>query len=141
VTFKADTQGLIGVVGFAQTFLFQKKSNGELSTGDTMYVSRPALHMLCQSIKVNNHYSEIFEVEYAPGNEHASGKKRVITKAFAAFGDMVCIPSSNSITRTSVAKGRVQKRSPKSHSVEARKVRSTPSKATMKKHRNIRNAK
>jgi len=37
VNFKADPQGLIGVVGFAQTFLFQNRSNGQLSTGDTMY--------------------------------------------------------------------------------------------------------
>lgn len=37
VTFKADPEGIVGVVGFAQTFLFEKKSDGQLSTGDTVY--------------------------------------------------------------------------------------------------------
>jgi hypothetical protein len=36
VNFKADSTGLVGVVGFAQTFLFKKKSDGQLSTGDVM---------------------------------------------------------------------------------------------------------
>jgi hypothetical protein len=39
VNLKTDTQGLVGVVGFSQTFLFEEKSSGQLSTGDTMYVS------------------------------------------------------------------------------------------------------
>ena len=38
MTFKADPQNLVGVVGFAQSFLFERKSDGELSTGDTMFV-------------------------------------------------------------------------------------------------------
>jgi len=114
VTFKADPQGLVGVVGFAQSFLFERKSDGQLSTGDTI---------------------EIFEVDFAPRNGHTSGKKRVITKAFAAFGDMNPISNPISMARTPMARGRVRKTSSRSHPAEARNARPTASKAITKKHR------
>ena len=94
--------------------------------------------MLFESIKLTKFHSEIFEVAFVPGSEHSSNKKRVITKAFAAFGHMKPIPNSHSATPTSRAKGRVQKRSPGLQSVEARKSRSTASKVIMKQHREAR---
>jgi hypothetical protein len=39
VTFKADSEGLGRIVGFASTFLFEQKINGQMSAGDTVWAS------------------------------------------------------------------------------------------------------
>jgi hypothetical protein len=141
VTFKADPEGTVGVVGFAQTFLFEKKSDGQLSTGDTVYVLSQMINCRCPYKKLMNVYREIFEVAFVPEKENAPGRKRMITKAFAAFGDMTPISASHTVVRTSKTKGRVEDKPRSVYSIATHKTRAAAPRGITKKRATTKNRK
>ena len=122
-------------MGFAQTFLFEKKSDGQLSTGDTVYVLVLLPNLAAN--KVDRSIREIFEVAFPPGQESDSKRKRMITKAFAAFGEMTPLSASGTAGRKSKAKGRPKNIS--RHSTV--KTRSSAPKGITKMYTPIRNRK
>jgi hypothetical protein len=141
VAFKADPEGVVGVVGFAQTFLFEKKSDGQLSTGDTVYVLSQMIDCSYPYKRLMNVYREIFEVAFVPEKENAPGRNRMITKAFAAFGDMMPISSSHTVARTSKTKGRVENKSGSVHSIATHKTRAAAPRGITKKRSATKNRK
>jgi hypothetical protein len=140
VTFKADPEGIVGVVGFAQTFLFEK-SDGQLSTGDTVYVLSKMIDCRHPYKRLMNVYREIFEVAFVPEKENAPGRKRMITKAFAAFGDMTHISSSHTAVRTSKTKGNVENKPRSVHSIATHKTRAAAPRGITKKRAATNNRK
>lgn len=85
--------------------------------------------------------SEIFEVAFVPEKENAPGRKRMITKAFAAFGDMTPIPSSHVVARTSKTKGRIDSKSRSAHSIATQKTRAAAPRGITKKRSATKNRK
>lgn len=67
VVFTSDPAGKEGMVGFATSWLFERKKDGKLFDGDTI---------------------EIFEVSWFAEDGESCGGHRLITKAFAAIGTM-----------------------------------------------------
>ena len=141
VIFKTDPEGIVGVVGFVQTFLFEKKSDGQLSTGDTVYVLSQMIDCRYPYKRLMNVYREIFEAAFVPEKKNAPGGKRMITKAFAAFRDMTPISSSHTVTRTSKMKGRVENKSRSVHSIATHKTRTAAPRGITKKRPATKNRK
>lgn len=76
-----------------------------------------------------------------PENGNASRRKRMITKAFAAFGDMTPIASSHTVARTSKTKTRVENKSRLVHPAGTRKTRAAVPKGVTKRRSTTKNRK
>jgi hypothetical protein len=76
-----------------------------------------------------------------PEKENAPGRKRMITKAFAAFGDMTPISSSHNVARTSKTKGRVEDKSRSVHSIMNHKTHAAAPRGISKKRPATKNRK
>jgi hypothetical protein len=87
VVFKRDPSGKGGVVSFATSWIFERKKDKMFLKGDTMYVDN---HNMKRSfVLLMMRYSEIFGVTWNPQIEEPCRGRRLITRAFVAFGDPV----------------------------------------------------
>lgn len=115
VVFKRDPTGKGGVVGFATSWIFEQKKDKKLVGGDMMYVDEDNLKV-CFWQLITGH-SEIFEVTWNPETCEPLGGRRLITKAFVAFGDPIPIVRPKGERKhqgSKIVSGRVAKRSTRS---------------------------
>ena len=76
-----------------------------------------------------------------PEKENAPGRKRMITKAFAAFGGTTPISSSHTVPRTSKTKDHVENKSRSVHSIATHKTRAAAPRGITKKRSATKNRK